>query len=48
MDAIDVIRRLHQHRQWVNHNLLAAVEPLTEDQLRQPFAIGQGSVWKTI
>lgn len=48
MNGIDVIRRLHQHRQWVNHNLLAAIEPLTPEQLQQPFAIGQGSVWKTL
>jgi uncharacterized damage-inducible protein DinB len=48
MNGIDVIRRLHQHRQWVNHNLLNAVEPLTEPQLHQSFAIGQGSIWKTL
>jgi uncharacterized damage-inducible protein DinB len=33
---------------WVNHGLLEAVRPLTADQLRQPFAIGQGSVWRTL
>lgn len=48
MNAADLIRRLHQHRMWVNHRLLDAVRPLTDDQLRQPFAIGQGSVWKTL
>lgn len=48
LNACDLIRRLHQHRIWVNHRLLAAVRPLTEDQLRQPFSIGQGSVWRTL
>lgn len=33
---------------WVNRRLLDAVRALTDDQLRQPFAIGQGSVWKTL
>ena len=48
MDSIDVIRRLHDHRQWVNDQLLHAVQPLTEEQLRQEMPIGQGSVWKTL
>lgn len=48
MDAADILRRLHEHRAWVNRQLLAAVAPLSEAQLRQPFAIGQGSVWKTL
>jgi uncharacterized damage-inducible protein DinB len=33
---------------WVNHRLLQAVQSLTEEQLRRPLAIGQGSVWKTL
>lgn len=33
---------------WVNHRLLEAARPLTDAQLRQPFVIGQGSVWKTL
>lgn len=48
MTASNVIRRLHQHRMWVNHRLLEAVRPLSEEQLRQPFAIGQGSVWRPL
>ena len=48
MTATDLIRRLHQHRQWVNQRLLAAVDSLSESQLRQPFSIGQGSIWKTL
>lgn len=48
MNAADLIRRLHQHRMWVNRRLLQAVQPLSENQLRQSFAIGQGSVWRTL
>ena len=48
MNAIDCIRRLHQHRNWVNENLLAAAEALTEEELKRPLPIGQGSVWKTL
>lgn len=48
MNAVDVIRRLHQHRVWVNHKLLVAAETLTPEQLRQPIAIGQGSVWRSL
>lgn len=48
MDTLDLIRRLHHHRQWVNHNILETVGELTDEQLRRSFAIGQGSVWKTL
>lgn len=48
MNTLGPILRLHQHRSWVNHNLLAACEQLSEDQLRQPFQIGQGSVWQSL
>lgn len=48
MNASNLMRRLNQHRMWANHRLLETVRPLTEDQLRQPFAIGQGSVWRTL
>jgi uncharacterized damage-inducible protein DinB len=46
--AVSVIKRLHQHRAWVNKNLLAAAAELSNAQLRQEFAIGQGSVWKSL
>ncbi|OYP33873.1 DinB family protein [Rhodopirellula sp. MGV] len=42
------INRLHQHRIWSNHRLLAAVQELSAEQLRQRFEIGQGSIWKTL
>lgn len=48
MNACDLIRRLYHHRQWVNQKLLEAARSLTDEQLRQSFAIGQGSVWKTL
>jgi uncharacterized damage-inducible protein DinB len=48
MNAVDLLRRLHQHRAWVNGNLLTAAAPLSEEALRSPFPIGQGSVWKSL
>lgn len=45
---MDLIRRLHQHRGWVNGNLVAACQPLSSESLRQQFEIGQGSIWKTL
>ncbi len=48
MDAVTLVRRLHQHRTWANHQLLAAAEKLSEEQLRRAFPIGQGSLWKTL
>lgn len=48
MDAIQLLRRLDQHRRWVNSNLLDAAAELSEEQLRQTFPIGQGSIWKTL
>jgi uncharacterized damage-inducible protein DinB len=48
MDAVALIRRLHQHRAWVNHNLLEAASRLSDEQLRRTFPIGQGSIWKSL
>ena len=48
MSAVEVLRRLHQHRAWVNGNLLTAAAALSDGQLRAPFPIGQGSVWKSL
>src|SRR5262249_3236316 len=41
-------QRLHQHRAWINQNLLASAAALSDEQLRRSFAIGQGSVWKSL
>lgn len=48
MNAADLIRRLHQHRAWVTRNVLTVAAPLTDEQLKTQFAIGQGSVWKSL
>ena len=48
MHTIDLVQRLTQHRAWVNGNLLAAADQLTEEQLRAPYKIGQGSIWKSL
>ena len=46
--AVGLISRLHAHRRWVNQRLLESVQPLSEEQRRQEFSIGQGSIWKTL
>jgi uncharacterized damage-inducible protein DinB len=46
--AMAVVQRLHQHRAWVNGNLLRAAEGLSDEQLRKEFPIGQGSIWKSL
>ena len=48
MNAIELLQRLHQHRAWVNGNLLTAAAALSDEQLRSAFQIGQGSVWKSL
>src|SRR5690606_6977588 len=44
----DLIERLNQHRIWTTSNLLSSSAALSETQLRETFAIGQGSVWKSL
>jgi uncharacterized damage-inducible protein DinB len=48
MDAISLIQRLHQHRAWVNNNLVSAAFNLSHEQSQTSFPIGQGSVWKSL
>src|ERR1700692_4098634 len=48
MNAAELLKRPHQHRAWVNGNLLNAATQLSQEQLRSPFAIGQGSIWKSL
>ena len=48
MNSVDLIQRLHQHRAWVNDNLLTTAASLSDEQLRLPFQIGQGSIWKSL
>lgn len=48
MNAVALIQRLHQHRAWVNENLLVAASALSDEQVRREFQIGQGSIWKSL
>ncbi|WP_373653529.1 DinB family protein [Schlesneria sp. DSM 10557] len=48
MNAVDVIKRLHQHRAWSNANLLSTARELTDEQLHSIYPIGQGSIWKSL
>lgn len=48
MNDLDAIRRLHQHRDWVNRKLRAAARKLSAVQLDQSFEIGAGSLMKTL
>ena len=48
MDATDLVRRLHEHRAWVNENLRVAALAVDDEKLRRPLAIGQGSIWKNL
>jgi uncharacterized damage-inducible protein DinB len=48
MNAVQLLQRLHQHRAWVNGNLLTAAANLTDEQFRSEFQIGQGSIWKSL
>jgi uncharacterized damage-inducible protein DinB len=48
MTAADVVRRMHEHRIWVNQRLLAAAARLAPEQLHQVCAIGQGTIWKSL
>lgn len=48
LNAVDLIKRLHHHRSWVNSNLRTPVDPLSDEQLKSLFQIGQGSIWKSL
>jgi uncharacterized damage-inducible protein DinB len=48
MNAVQVLERLHQHRAWVNDNLLTAAAILSHEQLHLEFQMGQGSIWKSL
>lgn len=48
MESLDIIRRLHQHRMWVNQQFRDLAKALTDQQLRQRFDVGQGSVFATL
>ena len=48
MNVVELLQLLHQHRTWVNSNLLTAAAALSDEQLRSAFQIGQGSVWRSL
>src|SRR6516225_658040 len=48
MNAVELLKRLHQHRAWVNGNLLTAAATLSHEQLRSEFQIGQSSIWNSL
>lgn len=48
MNGVETIRRLHQHRAWVNGKLIQAAQALKTDELQTPLPIGQGSIWKSL
>ena len=48
MNVVELLQRLHRHRAWVTRNLLAAAVTLSDERLRSPFQIGQGSIWKSL
>ena len=48
MEAVELIRRLHEHRRWANGRLLASAAVLGEAELRRPFQMGRGSLWATL
>jgi uncharacterized damage-inducible protein DinB len=48
MNASALVRRLHQHRAWVNHKLVAAARQLPPDALVKSLPIGQGSIWRSL
>ena len=47
-DSVALLRRMNDHRIWVNRQLLAAAAGLAEEQLHAPRPIGQGSIWKSL
>ena len=47
-NAVELIRRLHEHRTWTNHKLLAVAETISGEPLRRSLPIGQGSIWKSL
>ena len=48
MNSTELLRRLHEHRQWANQQLLEAADNLSDELLHQVFEIGQGSIWKSL
>lgn len=48
MNDCNCVKRLHQHRMWVNRRLIESARGLNEDQLHASHEIGQGTIFKTL
>jgi uncharacterized damage-inducible protein DinB len=48
VNSLTVVRRMHEHRIWADHQLVHAAVSLTDEQLHHDLPIGQGSVWKSL
>src|ERR1051325_4009986 len=48
MNAVDLLKRPHQHRAWVHGHPLTPSGQLREKPLLSPFQIGQGSIWNSL
>ncbi len=48
MPAPNTLRALFVHNDWARVKLLAAAEPLSDEQLDRPFEMGLGSLRKTL
>lgn len=46
--AIEVHRTMYAHRAWFRDKMLAAARGLTQEQLRRPFDMGPGGVFKLL
>lgn len=44
----DLIRRLHEHRAWVNDRLMDAAHRLPEEALHRELPVGQGTIFRTL
>lgn len=47
MNLVDLVQRPHQHRVWVNSNLLTTTARLSDRQLQIPIQIGPDSILKS-
>ena len=48
MNSLLLVRRLHEHRNWVNRSLISVATELSQDNLREQLPIGQGSIWNSL
>ncbi len=46
--AVEIIKRLHEHRRWSIRQMLSVAKGLSQEQLNRTFAIGQRTVWRSL